>query len=204
MNTFWIEWAKELQSIAQAGLTYGKDSYDKERYQRIRDISAEILSEYTDIPTEKIKTLFCNESGYQTPKIDTRAAVFDDNKILLVHEANGTWSLPGGWCDIDCSPADNTIKEVKEESGLDVTVDMIISVQDRDKHNSPKYAYSITKIFYLCSLIGGNFIPNIETTGFEWFSLENLPELAEEKCNSEQIAMCFDAYHSENWKTQFD
>lgn len=93
----WLEWAIELQSLAQAGLTYGKDIYDKERYERIRDISAEIVSNYTDIEIEKVKDLFCNEVGYQTPKLDTRAAIFEEGKILLVRENNGKWSLPGGW-----------------------------------------------------------------------------------------------------------
>ena len=139
----WLQWAIELQSLAQAGLTYGKDVYDMERYERIREISAEILSHMSDIPTETVKTLFCNETGYQTPKLDTRAAIFKDGKILLVHENNGNWSLPGGWCDVNVSVAENTIKEVKEESGLDVVAESIIAVQDRAKHNLPIYAYGV-------------------------------------------------------------
>ena len=99
----WLEWAIELQSLAQAGLTYGKDIYDKERYERIREISAEIVSNYTDMSIEKVKDLFCNEVGYQTPKLDTRAAIFEDGKILLVRENNGKWSLPGGWVDVNVS-----------------------------------------------------------------------------------------------------
>lgn len=120
MNDKWIEFAIKIQSIAQAGLAYGKDPYDKERYEKLRKIASEMLSIKTDISTDKIYHLFCNESGYQTPKIDTRAAVFIDDKILLVHENNGTWALPGGWCDVDQSIASNTEKEVKEEAGLNV------------------------------------------------------------------------------------
>ena len=89
-NKLWLDLIIELQSLAQAGLAYGKDVYDKERYERIRQISAEMMSNIADIPLEKMKDLFCNESGYQTPKIDTRAAIFEDDKILLVHENNGT------------------------------------------------------------------------------------------------------------------
>ena len=142
-NEKWLEWAIELQSLAQAGLTYGKDVYDRERYERIRDISAEILSYKTDISVEKVKNLFCNEVGYQTPKLDTRAAVFEHEKILLVKENNGKWSLPGGWVDVNLSVKENTVKEVKEESGLDVTADRIIAIQDRDRHNLPAYAYGV-------------------------------------------------------------
>ena len=116
-----VEWAKELQSLAQAGLFYGHDVYDKERYQRIREIAAEMMLMRADVPAEKITGLFCGDEGYQTPKVDTRAAIFRDGKILLVCE-KGSWSMPGGWCEYNLSPAENVIKETKEEAGLDVSV----------------------------------------------------------------------------------
>ena len=103
MKEQWLEWAIELQSLAQAGLTYGKDIFDRERYERIREISAEIMAYKTDIPVQKVKDLFCNETGYQTPKLDTRAAIFQNGKILLVKENSGKWSLPGGWVDVNVS-----------------------------------------------------------------------------------------------------
>ena len=203
-NERWLEWAVELQSLAQAGLTYGKDIYDKERYERIRDISAEIMSYKTEIPFGKVKDLFCNETGYQTPKLDTRAAIFENDKILLVRENNGKWSLPGGWVDVNVSVKENAVKEVKEESGLDVAADRIIAVQDRNKHNLPVYAYGVCKIFVLCSVIGGLFEKNIETTGFCYFGKNELPELATEKNTEEQIDMCFKAYDDKNWIVEFD
>lgn len=198
-----IEWAKELQSLAQAGLFYGHDIYDKERYQRIREISAEMMLTRADIPVEKIKGLFCGDEGYQTPKLDTRAAIFSDEKILLVCE-KGKWSLPGGWCEFNLSPADNIVKETKEEAGLDVHVEKVIAIQDRDKHNPPPYAYGVVKIFYLCKVLGGKFTENIETSESRFFSKDELPLLAEAKCNKEQILMCFDAYKSNNWTVVFD
>ena len=203
-NEKWLEWAVELQALAQSGLYYGKDKFDIERYQRIREISAEMLSYKTEIPYEKVYNIFCTDTGYQTPKIDTRAAIFKDNKILLVHEANGTWSLPGGWVDVNISVEENTIKEVKEEAGIDAVVKKIIAVQDREKHNLPIYAYKDCKIFSLCEATGGSFTENIETTGYDYFKLENLPKLAEEKNNEEQIKMCFECYKSEYWETLFD
>ena len=114
----WLEWAKELQFIAQAGLTYSRDPFDIERFERIREISAEIMSYQSDLPIEKVKELFCNETGFQTPKLDTRAAIFNDGKILLVKEKAGVWSMPGGWVDVNQSIKTNTEKEVKEEAGL--------------------------------------------------------------------------------------
>ena len=201
----WLKWAIEIQSLSQIGLTYTKDVYDRERYQRLREISAEMLAEKTEVSIEKVKDLFCHETGYQTPKLDTRAAIFRNNKILLVHENNGTWSLPGGWCDVLESVKSNTEKEVREETGLNVKAVKIISIQDRNKHNKPVYAYGVCKIFVLCEVINGKFVENIETTEFRYFSLQDLPHnLAEEKTNKEQIEMCFKAYLNENWQTQFD
>lgn len=200
-----IKWAMEIQSLAQNGLAYTDNVYDIERYERLREISAEMISEKSNISLEKVKNLFCNEEGYQTPKIDTRAAIFKEDKILLVHESNGTWTLPGGWCDVLESVKSNTIKETKEETGLDVQAVKVISIQDRNKHNKPIYAYGICKVFVLCDIIGGEFIDNIETTETKYFSIEDLPtNLAEEKTNREQIEMCFKAYNDKNWQTQFD
>ena len=201
----WLKWAIEIQSLSQIGLTYTKDVYDRERYQRLREISAEMLAEKTEVSIEKVKDLFCHETGYQTPKLDTRAAIFRNNKILLVHENNGTWSLPGGWCDVLESVKSNTEKEVREETGLNVRAVKIISIQDRNKHNKPVYVYGVCKIFVLCEVINGKFVENIETTEIRYFSLQDLPHnLAEEKTNKEQIEMSFKAYLNENWQTQFD
>lgn len=200
----WLEWAKELQFIAQAGLTYSKDAFDLERFERIREISAEIVSLQSGLPLEKVRDLFCNEEGFQTPKLDTRAAIFKDNKILLVQEKNGTWSLPGGWVDVNQTVKSNTIKEVKEEAGLDVEATRIIAVQDRNLHNLPPYAYNVCKVFVLCEVYGGRFLPNMETIESRYFSLDEIPPLAEEKNSREQIAMCFAAYQDKDWKVQFD
>ena len=199
-----LDWAVELQSLAQAGLYYWKDVYDIQRFQRIREISAEMVSQLSGLPLEKVTGLFCCETGYQTPKLDSRAAIIRDGKILLVRENTGLWSLPGGWVDVDQSVKENTIKEAKEEAGLDVRVDRVIAVQDREKHNRPRYAYRICKIFLLCTAVGGAFTPNIETTESGWFAPEELPPLSEDKCTAEQIRMCFEASRAEHWETQID
>lgn len=201
----WLKWAMEIQSMAQAGLTYTDNVYDIERYERLREISAEMIAEKSDMSVEKVKGLFCDEKDYPTPKLDTRAAIFKDDKILLTHEKNGTWSLPGGWVDVLESIRSNTIKEVKEETGLDVSAKKVIALQDRNKHNKPIYAYGVCKAFVLCEVVGGSFEENIETTEIKYFSIDEIPEnLAEEKTNLEQIKMCFEAYNNPKWETLFD
>ena len=156
-----LKWATDLQSIAQAGLEYGKDIFDKERYEKVREIAGEMMQAQTGLPKEKIDTLFLGDEGYQTPKIDTRAAIFKDDKILLVREkSTQTWSLPGGWNDYDCTTAENCAKEAREEAGRIVKPVKVIAIQDRNHHNKPIRATNITKIFYLCKEISGQFEPN--------------------------------------------
>ena len=198
----WTEFAIRIQSLAQAGLAYCKNEYDIERYEELRKIAAEMIACENDLPIEKVQAFFCNETGYQIPKIDTRAAIFKDGKILLVHENNGTWSLPGGWCDVDQSVASNTIKEIKEETGLEAAAEKLIAVQDWRKHNRCNLPYGVIKIFVLCNVLGGSFEDNIETTEIRYFGKKELPEnLAVEKTTEEQIRLCFEAYESEHWES---
>ncbi len=184
----WLNWAIELQSISQIGLTYSRDAHDIERFKRIREISAAILSKYTDLKIEKVKDLFCNETGYQTPKIDTRGVIIKNNKILLVRE-NGKWALPGGWVDIDKSIKENVVKEVREETGLIVEPERIIAIQDKKKHNLPISPYRICVIFILCKELSGSFEANIETEASDYFPLDNLPTLDTAKTTKLQIEL---------------
>ena len=201
----WTQLAVRVQAIAQAGLTYGENAYDRERYAELRTIAAQMLAVQNHIPARTIEGIFAKDVGYQTPKVDTRVAVFQDGKILLVHEKNGTWSLPGGWCDADQSVASNAVKETKEEAGLDVTAEKLIAVQDWRKHNQCNLPYGVVKIFVECRVLGGAFAQNIETTETKWFARHNLPTaMAVEKCTAEQVQLCFDANETENWQTQFE
>lgn len=201
----WLKWAIELQSLAQSALYWCKDVYDIERFQRIREISAEIMAAKTGLNLDKVNDLFCNETGYQTPKIDTRAAIIREGKILLVQEKTGKWAMPGGWCDVDQSPAANTVKEAREEAGMDVRVTRLVSAEDQDIHNFPPNAYKIIKLMFLCEPLGGEFQPNAETVASGWFAENELPEpMANEKCTAEQVRLCFEASRAAHWETRFD
>lgn len=199
------KWATNLQSIAQAGLHYGKDVFDRERYEQVRKIAGEMMQAKTGLSKEQIKTLFLGDEGYQTPKIETRAAIFKDAKILLVRERMAQeWSLPGGWNDYDQTTAQNCVKEAKEESGRIVKPVKLIAVQDRNHHNKPILATNVTKIFYLCKEISGEFVPNDETDACDYFALDNLPKLSLDRNTKEQIEMCFKASKDPNWQTLFE
>ena len=200
----WLSWAIELQSIAQNGLAYCQNIYDIVRYERLRDLSAEMLSHKTTLPIETVKSLFCNEQGYQTPKIDSRAAIFKDDKILLVQENDGQWSLPGGWVDVLETLYSNTVKEVKEEAGLDVKPQFLIAIHEQHKRNYPAFAHRVLKTFVMCELLGGEFQPNSETLQSAYFGIGEIPNMHNEKNTKEQVLLCFQAHRATHWVTEFD
>lgn len=199
----WLDWARELQFIGQVGVTYSPDPFDRDRFARIREIAAEIMQAGTGMEIGRIADLFCSDTGFPTPKLDTRAAIFDGDRILLVQERDGLWSLPGGWVDADQTIAGNTVKEVLEESGLHAEFVKLIALQDRNRNNRPVYAHNICKAFALCRATGGNFQPNLETTKAGYFALNALPPLAESKTTAAQVRMCFEA-RRDDWVVPVD
>jgi len=205
MKEKWIKWATQLQSIAQAGLTFAENHYDIDRYQQIRNLSVEILHNYTDISHEKIKNIFTGETGYQTPKVDIRAAVINEDKILLVREkVDGNWSLPGGWADVNTSVSESAIRECFEEAGATVTPKRIIAIRLANKHNNTLFPYTIYKIFMECELIENSFMDNTETLDADFFSIDSLPPLSTDRNTKSQIEMCFEAKKHKVFEPIFD
>ncbi len=203
MEEKWLTWAKQLQAMAQSGLAYTDNKYDMERYEQMRDLSVEIMDHYTEAGEEKIRELFCNETGYQTPKVDVRGAVFKDDAILLVKESlDGRWSMPGGWADVGLSICQNVEKEMVEEAGLVVKATRLVGIFDwlKSKKCTP---FSIYKAFMLCEVKGGNFVPNIETEAAEYFPLDQLPPLSH-RINEEMVALCHAAKEDPAWIPQVD
>ncbi|MBY7142651.1 NUDIX hydrolase [Virgibacillus sp. NKC19-3] len=205
MSHKWLEWAKRIQSLSQAGLAFSKDIYDIERFKELRTISAEIMEAYTDLDMETINGLFANETGYQTPKADVRGAVFKDEKILLVREKmDDKWALPGGFCDIGFSPTENVIKEIKEESGLDVVYHKLLAVLDTNKHAHPPLPYHYYKLFIRCDIVGGHPRTGVETKDVAFFSENKLPTLSTDRNTESQISMLFDFLRHPNEDTIID
>lgn len=205
-NDVWKKWAQELQFLSQCSLAYSKDKFDRERSERIREIACEMLSYKYDIPIEKVKLDFAGELGYQTPKVETRAAVIKDNKILLVKEQfDGKWALPGGYQDVNMSIKENAIKEASEEAGAVVNPVKIIAVLDYNRHHHVNFPFGMVKVFVLCEYVSHSFVENTETLGAEFYSLDELPELSTTRTTKKQLEMCFDCYNNfENWETIFD
>lgn len=187
-----LDWAKRLQAIAQNGLAYSKDVYDKERFEAIRKISMEMMSEQSGVDMEQIKDLFANETGYATPKVDIRAIVFQNQKLLMVREKHdGKWSLPGGWADIGLSPKEVAVKEVKEETGFDVKALKLLGVLDKKCHPHPPSASHIYKLFIQCEIIGGQPTVGVETDAVAFFPEHLLPPLSTPRNTKSQIEMVF-------------
>jgi ADP-ribose pyrophosphatase YjhB (NUDIX family) len=205
MNFEWLELAKKLQSIAQAGLAYSTNKYDLERFQQIKTLSLDIMSHFTTTSMDHLINLFSKETGYQTPKVDIRGVVFKDNKILMVQEeTDGRWSLPGGWADVGLSPGEMVVKEIKEETGYETRPKRLLAVLDKNKHSHPPSPYHTYKIFIECELIGGQQKKGLETTAISFFKLTNLPSLSLDRNTKEQIEMIFNSLENQDWQVIFD
>jgi len=205
MEMKWFEWAQRIQAVSQAGLEYSRDPYDLERFRELRELSVEILHEYTEIDHRKLHDLFASEKGYQTPKVDVRAAVFRNGGILLVKEKEDSqWALPGGWADINLTARENAEKETLEEAGIRVKASRLIAVLDRNTHVRDNFPYSVYKIFLECEYLEGDFAENIETLDARFFPPGELPELSETRNTEEQIRMCFDFLRSDDKTPRFD
>lgn len=206
MEPKWLEWAKSLVAIAQNGLTYSENEFDIERFKQVREIAAQMMAENSDGDLKFIKELFKNADGYQTPKVDVRAAVFKDNKILLVKEKiDGGWTLPGGWADPNESPSQAAEREVIEESGFNVKAEKVLAVYDRTKQGHyPPFPFHIYKIIFLCKLLGGSKSTSIETENAEFFNENNIPALSASRTTSRQIHRFFEFYRNPSMQTDFD
>ncbi len=206
MNNNLLSWARQLQAISQNGLTYAVNDYDRERYSHVQKLAAEMMSA-TDprLAPQHLVEFFNREAGHATPKVDVRAGVFRDNRILLVREiSDGGWTLPGGWADVGDSPSVATVREVKEESGYEVRVTKLVAAYDRDRHAHPPIPYHAYKLFFLCELTGGAAATSNETDGVEFFAEDALPSLSLTRTLPEQIALMFEHYRNPQLPTVFD
>ena len=201
----WLTIAKKINSIAQTGLAFTKDKFDRERYTELLDLSIEILNNITDIDTGKLNFVFNRDIGYQTPKVGIRAVVFENEKILLVKEKmDGKWSLPGGYADTGMLPSEIAVNEVKEESGYDVKPLRILGLIDYNKHQERPFPFDVYQLFMECEIIGGQPQTGIETSDVGFFDISDLPELSERRVTKQQILKMHELHQNKDLAPIFD
>ena len=200
----WIEWAREIFSLSQAGLTYSKNEFDIERYKRLQEITAEMIESQSELSKEAVLESFSMQAGYTTPKIDVRGAVIKDNKILLIQERmDERWAMPGGWADLGNAPASVAEREVWEESGYRVRAEKVVAVIDANRIE-PMEFYHAFKIIFLCSLIDGEPRVSHETLAVDFFPMDDLPPLSLYRTNEEMLREVFAHVKDSNRRTYFD
>lgn len=201
----WLSWGRKLQAIAQTGLTFSEEQYDRERYEAVREIAAEMLASRTAAEPSYLLELFEREEGYATPKVDVRAGVFNANGILLVRERrDGLWTLPGGWADVNDAPSAAVEREVREESGYEACAVKLAAVFDRRGHGHPPSPRHTYKLFFLCELLGGAPRLSYETDGVAFFGEHELPPLSLPRVTPEEIALLFAHQRDRGLPTSFD
>jgi ADP-ribose pyrophosphatase YjhB (NUDIX family) len=202
----WISIAAELKAISQAGKTFAGNDYERQRHEKIEWLAAQILSRHTDLDADQICSILQKDCGYPTPKADCRGVIFKDGKILLVKEiADGGWTLPGGWCDIGLTAAENVIREVREEAGFEVRVVKLLAVYDRNRQgHTPPYPFDIYKMFFLCEITGGSPKTSSETSDVQFFTENEIPSLSQARTLPHQITRFFEHLRNPDLPTDFD
>jgi ADP-ribose pyrophosphatase YjhB (NUDIX family) len=200
----WMDWAREIFSLSQSGLTYSGNEYDIERYKRLQEITAEIIADQSETTRESALESFSMQAGYITPKVDVRGAVVQDGKILLIQErADNRWAMPGGWADLGNSPASVAEREVWEESGFRVKAEKVVAVLDANRVE-PFEFYHAYKLIFLCRLLGGEPRISYETLAVDFFDLDHLPPLSSYRTNEDMLQEVFAHVENPDRPTLFD
>jgi ADP-ribose pyrophosphatase YjhB (NUDIX family) len=200
-----LAWARKVQAIAQNGLMFSQDPFDRERFAQLQDLVAAILTAELDIPLGRAKALWDKEDGYATPKVDVRGGVFDGDKVLLVRErSDGKWTLPGGWVDVNDAPSEAVAREIYEESGYRAQAIKLAALVDKNKHPHPPSVHHIYKLFFLCELTGGTATISNETDAVEFYPVNSLPALSEGRALRSQIERLYVHQLNRDLPTDFD
>ena len=204
----WLLWAREIQAIAQTGLAFSKDPYDLDRFNALRRLSARIFAEHAEANLEQVTQLLDAETGYATPKVGVRGAVFDAaGRILMVREAvdEDRWTLPGGWAEVNQTPAQSVVREVYEESGYHVRPIKLAAVWDRGQQAHPPTVFSVVRMFFICALEGGSPRTSLETSGIDWFAQAHIPaNLSLRRTLPYHIDRMFAHWRDPSLATEFD
>jgi ADP-ribose pyrophosphatase YjhB (NUDIX family) len=201
----WLDWAREIQALAQSGSHYSGNYFDTQRYQRLSEIAAEIIAEHCEVEYSPLANLFKAQTGYATPRVDVRAAVFRDSKLLMVRERlDGGWTMPGGWADVGDVPSEAAEREAWEEAGFRVKARRLVGVYDANR-SGPLEIFHAYKLVFLCDLVGGEAHPSVETSEVAFFAMEGIPtSLSGERTRPRHILDAYAAYCDPDIQTVFD
>jgi ADP-ribose pyrophosphatase YjhB (NUDIX family) len=201
----WLGVVRELRAIAQTGLTFSTDRFDRQRYERLRELTASLLALKSDAEYGVILGLLQQDIGYGTPKVDVRGAAFIDGQILMVREiSDGKWTLPGGWADVNQTASECVVREIAEESGFQARALKLAAVRDYQTSNRPGAVDSIYKMFFLCEITGGAARPSEETSEVAFFSRDALPPLSVGRSTAAQIERMFQHHECPSLAADFD
>ncbi|HZD57876.1 MAG TPA: NUDIX hydrolase N-terminal domain-containing protein [Anaerolineales bacterium] len=201
----WLEWAREIQALSQTGMHYAENEYQRERYQRLTEIAAEIITSHLDLDYRLLTNIFLAQVGYATPRVDVRGAVFRQGRLLLVRErADNGWTMPGGWADVGDVPSQAVEREVFEEAGFRVRACRVIGIYDANR-TGPLEIFHAFKIVFLCDLIDGHARPSNETSEIAFFGQDEIPGiLSGERTKPRHILDAFAAQRDPNRLAVFD
>jgi ADP-ribose pyrophosphatase YjhB (NUDIX family) len=202
-----LQWARKVQAIAQNGLEFSKDPFDRDRFDQLQQLVTTILSAEVGITPGALKELWKGDEGYATPKVDVRGAVFEQDKVLLVRErSDGKWTLPGGWVDVGDAPAFAVEREIREESGYLAKAVKLAALYDKNNpaHGHPPSILHIYKLLFLCELTGGAPALSNETDGVDFFPINSLPTLSTGRTTQSQIERLHEHYLNIGLPTDFD
>jgi ADP-ribose pyrophosphatase YjhB (NUDIX family) len=201
----WLSVARELKAIAQTGLAFSTDRFDRQRYERLQELAALLLAQGSSAGQAEILNLLRQERGYATPKVDVRGAAFRDGRVLMVREiSDGKWTLPGGWADVNQTAAACVVREMAEESGFAARVLKLAAVYDYQTRNRPHHIDSIYKIFFICEISGGAARPSDETSEVAFFARDALPPLSLGRTTAAQIERMFEHAAQPELAADFD
>ncbi|MDH6364187.1 ADP-ribose pyrophosphatase YjhB (NUDIX family) [Enterococcus sp. PF1-24] len=188
MNRQLFDTYRRLLTIAEAGIFYGKDQFDQERYRELKEISLQLLSKVSENSFTDLQKITEKDEGYPTPKVDVRAFIQKEDKILLVQDAiSEEWSLPGGYAEVGITPMENVRKEVFEETGLEVAVQELLAIFDTNLRGDIPQLFQYYKLVFRCEVLSGEFQENLETLQMDYFSLAELPALSKKRTTKEQL-----------------
>ena len=200
-----LDHARRLLALAQSGLHFTHEEYDRERYREIVDIALAILAGESSHSAQMLHQTWFVEDGYATPKMDVRGAIFNEDRVLLVRERlDGKWTLPGGWADVNDSPSHAVEKEIEQESGYTARAMKLAALYDRNKHEHPAYLFHAWKAFFICEITGGEPRLSNETDGVDFFPVNALPQLSTGRSTAKQILRVYEHHLNREWATEFD